>query len=618
MANDDVIVKFRADVSEMQSNIESAKKSVTDFSKETERAQNKIISANKKTASSFNGLGNSINQLTRELPAFTYSAQTGFLALSNNIPALADQIQMLKVKNQELVASGQKSIPVWKSLTSALFSWQTGLSLGITLITVYWKEIFNFVKTLFTGIDATERAKEKQEQYNKELERSIELSKQLKDGTVNYKRSLDEVLGVLIKGGNKSELSITVLKEALSELNQELSNLSEQNTIIPPNVVINSEKEFYQKRREFFNKEKADILANIKLIEKELGIKEKGLKTAKKEKEVVQEKTIAIGAYQKLLNDIAFLEEKISNDVVTATVDPNDVNNLKDLKSELEFIKSAMDALMGIGPDEDLETPIIKTNEELEKQKTTLEKIINLWDKYGNTIKEIEGNVMQAIQNQNESKIQAIDEMAKYEEEKAKMKLEKGLINEEKYNKELEKIEKEKEKKEREVRQKQAQIEKNYAMYRATLEGGIAIIKAGSNPIELALAIATLASQIALIQSAPIPQFEKGGWVEGKRHRDGGVLIEAEDKEFINNRISSQKYSEELESMNNLSFEKLNYRKHIMPAIRKEREKIYSAINSSFNDSNLLMSDRETRQILRDIRDGVKQNSGYSKSLRFK
>lgn len=37
-------------------------------------------------AESFNPLSNSINQLTRELPAFTYSMQTGFMAISNNIP----------------------------------------------------------------------------------------------------------------------------------------------------------------------------------------------------------------------------------------------------------------------------------------------------------------------------------------------------------------------------------------------------------------------------------------------------------------------------------------------------------------------------------------------------
>jgi len=40
----------------------------------------------------FNALGNSINQLTREMPAFTYSVQTGFMALSNNIPIFTDAI----------------------------------------------------------------------------------------------------------------------------------------------------------------------------------------------------------------------------------------------------------------------------------------------------------------------------------------------------------------------------------------------------------------------------------------------------------------------------------------------------------------------------------------------
>lgn len=342
MAGEDVIAVFRADISDMQKNIENLKKEVRGYGTTVDntnrgvtlsfqkaqnelsnlnklytelkfngrengivargiakdidlltqklsvldKANNKVVQTAGRMKSGFNGLGNSINQLSRELPAFTYSAQTGFLALSNNIPMLADQITMLKKANLELVASGQKSIPVWKSVAGALFSWQTGLSIGVTLLTLYGAKLFDMVKSLFVGADATELIKEKQEALNKELEKSIELNKILKDETLNYKRSLDEILGVLIKGGDKSELSITVLKKALSELNQELENLSEKNTIIPPGVVINSEKEFYQKRREFFNKEKADILSNIKLIEKELGIKEKGSKKIVKQKEI--------------------------------------------------------------------------------------------------------------------------------------------------------------------------------------------------------------------------------------------------------------------------------------------------------------------------------------------
>ncbi len=75
----------------------------------------------------FDGLGNSINMITRDLPAFTFSAQTGFMAISNNIPMLADEIARLTARNKELLASGQQTKPVWKQVLGSLFSWQLEL-----------------------------------------------------------------------------------------------------------------------------------------------------------------------------------------------------------------------------------------------------------------------------------------------------------------------------------------------------------------------------------------------------------------------------------------------------------------------------------------------------------
>lgn len=92
----------------------------------------------------FSALSNSVNQITRELPAFTYSAQTGFMAIANNIPILTDAIARLRAENEQLRASGQKTTPVWKQLIGSLFSWGTALSVGITLLTVYGKEIGAF------------------------------------------------------------------------------------------------------------------------------------------------------------------------------------------------------------------------------------------------------------------------------------------------------------------------------------------------------------------------------------------------------------------------------------------------------------------------------------------
>ena len=101
----------------------------------------------------FNMLGNSINQVTRELPAFTYSMQTGFMAISNNIPMLVDEINRLKIANREMLASGQQAPSVFKSIVSALFSWQTALSLGITALTMFGAK-------MFSSNDDTEKATE--------------------------------------------------------------------------------------------------------------------------------------------------------------------------------------------------------------------------------------------------------------------------------------------------------------------------------------------------------------------------------------------------------------------------------------------------------------------------
>jgi hypothetical protein len=91
----------------------------------------------------FNGMAMSINQLTREMPAFTYSMQTGFMAISNNIPMFVDQINMAKAANLSLAASGQPVKSVFSQVASSLFSMQTLMGVGITILTVYGAEIYN-------------------------------------------------------------------------------------------------------------------------------------------------------------------------------------------------------------------------------------------------------------------------------------------------------------------------------------------------------------------------------------------------------------------------------------------------------------------------------------------
>lgn len=127
-------------------------------------------------ASGFNGLSHSINQLTREAPAFANSVQTGFLALSNNIPMLFDEITKIKTANAELIAQGQPVKSVFSQLGAAVFSLGTALSLGVTLLTIYGDEITEWIGTLFKGSSAVDSFKESQKalgEISKEAAKSI-------------------------------------------------------------------------------------------------------------------------------------------------------------------------------------------------------------------------------------------------------------------------------------------------------------------------------------------------------------------------------------------------------------------------------------------------------------
>lgn len=112
--------------------------------------------------SGFNGLQNSINQITREFPAFAVSVQTGILALSNNIPIFFDEIKRTRLEIAALRKEGKEVPSLLKQLMNSVFSWGTALSLGITLLTVFGKEIGEFIKALFKGAKALDYFAERQ------------------------------------------------------------------------------------------------------------------------------------------------------------------------------------------------------------------------------------------------------------------------------------------------------------------------------------------------------------------------------------------------------------------------------------------------------------------------
>ena len=109
-------------------------------------------------ASAWNGLSFSVQQVARELPSLAVNANTFFLAISNNLPILVDEIAKARKEYAAFkaeIAAGNKDVkavaPVWQQLTKSLISWQTALVVGLTLLSVYGKDIINWGKSFFVA-----------------------------------------------------------------------------------------------------------------------------------------------------------------------------------------------------------------------------------------------------------------------------------------------------------------------------------------------------------------------------------------------------------------------------------------------------------------------------------
>lgn len=117
----------------------------------------------------WDGLGVSISQVVRELPAAAVSLNTFFLGISNNIPMVVDEINRLRKKNELLRAEGKETVSVIKSIVKSLFSWNTALVVLLTVFSMYGKEIITWIDRTFAGRDAAKSFEDALEDLNDEL-----------------------------------------------------------------------------------------------------------------------------------------------------------------------------------------------------------------------------------------------------------------------------------------------------------------------------------------------------------------------------------------------------------------------------------------------------------------
>lgn len=175
-------------------------------------------------ASGWNGLNVSIQQIARELPALSVSANTFFLAISNNLPTFIDELKKARGEYELLKKSGQTATPVFKQVLSSLLSWQTALVVGITLLSSYGGEITKWVGSLFDARKEIDYLKQLQEDLNKAQKEGV---KNAQDEAVK--------LDILYRAAVNLNKPMGERKKAVEELKKQypsyFKNISDENIL---------------------------------------------------------------------------------------------------------------------------------------------------------------------------------------------------------------------------------------------------------------------------------------------------------------------------------------------------------------------------------------------------
>lgn len=310
----------------------------TDLQKQIQSLNTEISAAEQATgryqrnvgnyASAWNGLGMSVQQVARELPSLAISWNTFFLAISNNLPILVDELKKASARYKAFkaaVAAGNNDVakvaPVWKQLISSVFSWQTALAVAITLLSVYGKDIIEWTKSLFGADTAQKRLNESLKEFNN-LQRNAS------------EKTLEEIskLNLLYGVSQNIALSIDVRKKAVEKLQQMypdyLQNLSEEA------ILAGKANEAYR-----LLVENIQNIASLKLIEDQRTKSAEALTEAKKKEMDLQLKINNLMKENKAVNE----DELIKN---ASAFSRNYGNYIKNLINSRNSAQKAQKAIL--------------------------------------------------------------------------------------------------------------------------------------------------------------------------------------------------------------------------------------------------------------------------------
>ena len=264
-------------------------------------------------------LSNSINQLTREMPAFGNSIGTGFMAISNNLPIFFDEISKLKQANLDLQATGQPTQSVLKQVAGSVFSIGTALSIGVTLLTLFGAKMVDFIS--------------KQFQHKKETESYLEVKKRQNEATQKGIRFVAEesaeyvgVIATLKQTNAGSKERSELIKKINDQYGTTLQNLSDEKAF--QDQLNNSVKNYLEYKRQEFTIQQNEQKITNNLI-KQSNLDKEIYLTKKRISELDAQKLV----FEKQYQDVSFGSFPLGQELERAKVD---LEALKEEKRQAE------------------------------------------------------------------------------------------------------------------------------------------------------------------------------------------------------------------------------------------------------------------------------------------
>lgn len=194
----------------------------------------------------FRSLSTETGMLVRELPSLAVSANTFFLAISNNLPMFMSAVNRMKKENQALAAQGMATTSVFKTVMKSVLSWQTAVIIALSLLSKYGSKVVEWFKSLFKHTVAMSdalkayseqmgilgEAHKEVAQNNIELSLIVERLKQVEKGTQEWKNGIAAINDITKQNLDDTTATIEAIELATDAYRKQALQLEINNAVV--------------------------------------------------------------------------------------------------------------------------------------------------------------------------------------------------------------------------------------------------------------------------------------------------------------------------------------------------------------------------------------------------